>query len=177
MTRRGFCKFFQPWNLFIWTLKCERNKLELLGWSGSDEGPGSPTWVVLLWLPISGGLDMCALLLLIYDVALDKPYAPQGFPSLSICRVRSISHLLSWSVSLQQLHAFKPGAGITWSLCPGNFQRQDSIRGAENGAKTVLDGLWDLGKGIPLPAYFGPQSSPTPQWRTEGKTGRSPSLI
>ena len=27
------------------------------------------------------------LLLLICDVALDKPRAPQGFPSLSICRV------------------------------------------------------------------------------------------
>lgn len=40
MTRRGFCKWqgpeqksaevLQPWNIFIQTLKCERNKLELL---------------------------------------------------------------------------------------------------------------------------------------------------
>ena len=25
---------------------------------------------------------------------------------------------------------------------------------AQNGAETGLDGLWDLGKGTPLPAYF-----------------------
>ena len=36
---------------------------------------------------------------------------------------------------------------------------------AQNGAETGLDGLWDLGKGTPLPAYFliptlgGPESN------------------
>ena len=32
---------------------------------------------------------------------------------------------------------------------------------AQNGAETGLDGLWDLGKGTPLPAYFGTQHSPS----------------
>ena len=35
---------------------------------------------------------------------------------------------------------------------------------AQNGAETGLDGLWDLGKGTPLPAYF---ETLIPQWRTE----------
>ena len=69
------------------------------------------------------------LLLLICNVALENPYAPQGFPILSICRVGSISHLMPWSVSLEHLHAFQPGAGITKSLCPGTFQKHDSING------------------------------------------------
>ena len=48
---------------------------------------------------------------------------------------------------------------------------------AKNVSETGLDGLWDLGKGTPLPAYFWTQPPPIPQWRTERKTGRSPSLI
>ena len=48
---------------------------------------------------------------------------------------------------------------------------------AQNGEETGLDGLWDLRKGIPLPAYFETQHSRFPQRRTERKTGKSPSLI
>ena len=45
---------------------------------------------------------------------------------------------------------------------------------AQNRAETGLYGLWDLGKGTPLPAYF--ETLP-PQWKTERKTQRPPSLI
>ena len=48
---------------------------------------------------------------------------------------------------------------------------------AQNGAETGLDGLWDLRKGIPLPAYFETQHSRFPQRRTERETGRSTSLL
>lgn len=75
----------------------------------------------------------------------------------------SISHLLPRSVSLQHLHAFQPGADITWSLCTRSSQRQDDL--AQNGAETVLDGLWDQGTGTP----FLPILRPAPNGQLKGR--------
>ena len=87
----------------------------------------------------------------------------------------SISHLLPRSVSLQHLHAFQLGAGITWSLCTRSSQRQDSIQGWPSTEWGRNCPGWALGprKRHPLPAYF----ETRPQWRTERKIRRSPSLI
>ena len=60
----------------------------------------------------------------------------------------------NWGLVSHGAHALR--------LHRGRIQYRADI--AQNGAETGLDGLWDLGKGTPFPAYL---ETLIPQWRTE----------
>ena len=88
----------------------------------------------------------------------------------------SFSHLLPRTVGLQDLHAFQPGAGITWSLCTGTSQRKDSIQGWPSTEWGRNRPGWALGprKRHSLSCLSRDPDPPVEDWK---KTQRSPSLI
>ena len=104
-----------------------------------------------------------------------------------LLRVYLVSPFAEWGQSLiyclglSAYNTYMPFMGLVshgacaLGLSKGNIQYMADL--AQNGAETGLDGLWDLRKGTPLPAYFETQHSRFPQRRTERKTGKSPSLI
>ena len=101
------------------------------------------------------------LLLLISDVALDKHVPLRVSPVSPYAEWGSFSHLLPRSLGLRDPRDFQLGlvshGACALRLPKGRIQCRADL--AQNGAETGLDGLWDLGKDTPLPAF----SRPHPQ--------------
>ena len=94
------------------------------------------------------------LLLLISDVALDKHVPLRVSPISPYAERGSFSHLLPRSLGLREPHDFQLRL-VSHGACALRLPK-GRIQYRADRAETGLDGLWDLGKDTPLPAFSRP---------------------